>query len=141
MHGFLSNVLAHGAPTALRSARRRPVSLKLPQLVRVIPARGEVTSRIPEGLQSVERRRRTRVAINPDSWPGSSSPFPLFSSSQDNLIEGSGRRIQSIHSNVCYVAASSLVVNPSTYSVHIRLGLEGYSDISLLSINSLFTFW
>ena len=80
----------------LPCARRRPVSLKLPQLVRVIPARGEVTSRIPEGLQSVERRRRTRVAINPDSWPGSStssSPFPLFSTSQDNLIEGSGRRV------------------------------------------------
>ena len=59
----------------------------------MIPARGEVTSRIPEGLQSVERRRRTRVAINPDSWPGSSSPFPLFSTSQDNFIEGSGRRV------------------------------------------------
>ena len=88
MKWALSNILIEGTnvSTALRAD---DLSSKLPlRKLRVIPARGEDTSRIPEGLQSAERRRRARVAINSDGWPGSSAPFPLLSTSLGNWTSG-----------------------------------------------------
>ena len=122
-----------------------PVSLKLPQFVRVIPARGAASSCIPEGLQSVERRRRTRVAINPDSWPGSSSPFPLLSNSLENFIEGCGPGVKWLTSIPFIQMLCCRVITSKSFHVFgsckFGVGRDGYSDIGDLGDISLLLFY